>query len=153
MLQSEFFDRTKVTLTSEEYADVERIYNEITMDKDEFCRLWLAIRNNPLFVEMADVIKKMQQALKVSVEAKDEIVNELVDIRMKLETSKDELEKAFNEEFEAFAREMVVHEENDAERYDAIEKKFGLGFICRIKLEEDYDLEENERRYLIKQIQ
>lgn len=152
MLQSEFFDRTKVTLTAEEYADVERIYNEVTLDKDDFCKQWKALRSNPLYIEMAEAIKKMEEALKIVVESKTAILHELDDTRIKMQTSMYEQEKAFQKRFEDFGREMIVHEEDDIERYEVIEKSFGLDFICKTKLEEDYQLEKNEREHLIKKL-
>lgn len=49
MMQSEFYEWTKVTLSIEQYEEVEHLYNIVKMDKDEFCKQWLKLRNNKLF--------------------------------------------------------------------------------------------------------
>ena len=60
MLQSEFFERTKVSLTNEDYAEVEHIYTSVQMDKDEFCKLWLKNRDNKIIAELMNTIKKLE---------------------------------------------------------------------------------------------
>ena len=60
MLQSEFFERTGVNLTGEEYKEVERIYDSVQMDKNEFCELWLKNRDNKIIAELMDTIKKLE---------------------------------------------------------------------------------------------
>lgn len=44
MTQKEFTERTGYTPTSEKYAEIENMYMNTNLDKDEFCDMW---KNNP----------------------------------------------------------------------------------------------------------
>ena len=149
MLQSEFFERTKVSLTGEEYAKVEAIYSVIQMDKDEFCKEWLKLKDNPLMKEIAEAARKLEVE---KVEAEQVIRESKARIAAMTEAHQKELEKIgeqHKQHMEEFGRKMVVHFEDDTYRYDNIAEEFGLANICKWKLEENYDLEKGEREFLI----
>ena len=78
MLQSEFYDRTGVTLTTEEYGEVENIYNRVQMNKDEFCKLWMKCRDNKIIKELVQTCmgyeKKCAALEKVEKEFERQIV-------------------------------------------------------------------------------
>ena len=141
MLQSEFFDRTKVTLTAEQYGEVENIYNRLKMDKDEFCQLWLKNRDNKIIAELMDHILATEKKLY----AAEEVVAKTDRIIAK------EHEK-MQERLDNLGRRIVANFYDDAKIYDAIEEEFTLDFIIKVKLENNMDLEEHERKHLIQKL-
>lgn len=40
MTQQEFFERTKVEVSNDEFWAINEVYNYSELDKDEFCKLW-----------------------------------------------------------------------------------------------------------------
>ena len=141
MLQSEFFERTKVTLTAEQYGEVENIYNRLKMDKDEFCQLWLKNRDNKIIAELMDHILATEKKLY----AAEEVVAKTDRIIAK------EHEK-MQERLDNLGRRIVANFYDDAKIYDAIEEEFTLDFIIKVKLENNMDLEEHERKHLIQKL-
>ena len=141
MLQSEFFDRTKVTLTAEQYGEVENIYNRLKMDKDEFCQLWLKNRDNKIIAELMDHILATEKKLY----AAEEVVAKTDRIIAK------EHEK-MQERLDNLGRRIVANFYDDTKIYDAIEEEFTLDFIIKVKLENNMDLEEHERKHLIQKL-
>lgn len=149
MLQSEFFDRTKVNLTPEEYVKVETLYNEVEMNKDEFCKQWLKLRNNPLMKEVIEAFYTSQKMrleiarLKEQLKEKD---------KFHIEES-DRLLKEQRKKFYTFASTVVRANESDKERvYDAIEEEFGIGFIIKTKYHAGIPFSEEEIRYLVNKL-
>lgn len=153
MLQSEFFERTGLNLTCDEYAKVEAIYNILPkMDKDEFCKEWKKLNNNPLIKEIAEVARNLEKDKLVAAQTLRDAKEKIAAMA---EAHQKEIEKIgyqYKERIEEFGRKMVVHFEDDVCRYDAIAEEFGLGNICKWKLEENYDLEKEEREYLISKL-
>ena len=141
MLQSEFFERTKVTLTAEQYGEVENIYNRLKMDKDEFCQLWLKNRDNKIIAELMDHVLATEKKLY----AAEEVVAKTDRIIAK------EHEK-MQERLDNLGRRIVANFYDDAKIYDAIEEEFTLDFIIKVKLENNMDLEEHERKHLIQKL-
>lgn len=141
MLQSEFFDRTKVTLSAEQYGEVENIYNRLKMNKDEFCQLWLKNRDNKIIAELMDHILATEKKLY----AAEEVVAKTDRIIAK------EREKV-QERMDNLGRRIVANFYDDAKIYDAIEEEFTLDFIIKVKLENNMDLEEHERKHLIQKL-
>ena len=141
MLQSEFYDRTHVTLSAEQYGEVENIYNRLQMDKDEFCRLWLENRDNKIIKELMVHIMNIEKKLHVAEEniAKcDKVIS-------------DEREKC-RERIESIGRRIVANIDDETRIYDALEEEFTLDFIIKVKLQENLDLYEHERRHLIEKL-
>lgn len=56
MTQQEFFQRTGVQLSSDEYWTINEQYNESSLNKDEYCKLWMKL--NPKRVEEAKMAQK-----------------------------------------------------------------------------------------------
>ncbi len=141
MLQSEFYDRTHVTLSAEQYGEVENIYNRLQMDKDEFCRLWLENRDNKIIKELMDHImateKKMYVAEENAAKCKKIIENE---------------REKCQERIESLGRKLVANIYDDTRIYDILEEEFTLDFIIKVKLQENMDLEEHERKHLIQKL-
>lgn len=141
MLQSEFYDRTHVTLSAEQYGEVENIYNRCKMDKDEFCKLWLENRDNKIIKELMDHIMNTEKKLYFAEEkvAKcDKAIN-------------DEREKC-KERIESLGRKVVANIDDETRLYDAIEEEFTLDFIIKVKLQENMDLDLHERQHLIEKL-
>lgn len=108
MLQQEFFERTGVNLTGEEYAKVEAIYNSVQMDKDEFCKLWLKNKENKLIAELMETISNQE----------DEIRRQRGELEMRTSQMADEVqrhseelkacEKSMRSQMEEFAKNIIL---------------------------------------------
>lgn len=141
MLQSEFYDRTHVTLSAEEYGKVENIYNRLQMDKDEFCQLWLKNRDNKIIAELMTYIMGNEKKL-YDLEKRSEGFDKLLQ----------KVQKENEERIQEFGRKIISNFEDDTRIYDACEEEFGLDFICKVKLENNMDLESHEREHLVKKL-
>lgn len=161
MLQSEFFERTHITLTGEEYADVECLYNAVKMDKDEFCKRWVSEKKNPLFKELAEAfcheyrmhlsdINQMQANGKSYNEEIEHLKGQLAEKDRVHEDILSETLKKKNAEFMSFVRNLITANEDSARKvYDVIEEECGLDFIIRTKHEAGIPLSESEIDYMV----
>lgn len=156
MSQSEFYERTKVHLSPEQYAEVEKIYDACEMDKDLFCRAWLQIRDNELVYQLCTEMSKRVDKLEYeNADFKrdyEHLVNEVEKIRKQNEIENLEQSEVFDAHLKGFGEKIVLNLGDDSRLYDAVEEEFGLGFIIKVKLENDMDLEEHERKYLIQKL-
>ena len=154
MLKSEFEERTKKILTQEEYEEVEDMYLSVTIDKDEFCKQWLALKDNKLVKELYETIKLLRGDCKRSEEVREGIEAEYVLLKTSFETKIDEIEKSCQKKTEEFANEIIKACECDlpASIYDAIEKEFGVDFIIKSKWSQDMNLSKEEITYLVNKI-
>ena len=59
MTQQEFFERTGVKVSNDEFWAINEMYNYSEVDKDEFCKLWRKM--NPARVKNAKVERMIQQ--------------------------------------------------------------------------------------------
>ena len=154
MLHTEFYERTKVHLTADQYAEVEKIYNACEMDKDLFCRVWLEIKDNELVYRLCSELTAKVDKLELENSDFQKDQKELVSEIEKLKSyhEKDLLKQSniFNSRLNDFGRKIVENLGSDQKIYDAVEEEFGLDFIIKIKLENDFDLEQHERDYIIK---
>ena len=141
MLQSEFYDRTHVSLSAEEYGEVENIYNRLQMDKDEFCQLWLKNRDNKIIAELMTYIMGKEKTL-YDLEKRSEGFDKLLQ----------KVQEENEERIQEFGRKIISNFEDDTRIYDACEEEFGLDFICKVKLENNIDLESHEREHLVKKL-
>lgn len=141
MLQSEFYDRTHVSLSAEEYGEVENIYNRLQMDKDEFCQLWLKNRDNKIIAELMTYIMGNEKKL-YDLEKRSEGFDKL------LQKVQEENEERIRE----FGRKIISSLDYEESIYEACEEEFGLDFICKVKLENDINLETHEREHLAKKL-
>lgn len=152
MLPSEFFEKTGVNLTSEEYAKVEHIYMSVKMDQAEFCKLWLENRDNKIISELMETITEFEKE-------NSDFEVKIGSLKRKIEQNKLEYEKEITKVKEQYLWKMndlgkrIVTNINDETRiYDILEEEFTLDFIIRAKLEENLDLMQHEREHLIKKL-
>lgn len=61
MLQSEFETRVKMQVSCKEYQSINEVYNNSTLDKDEFCKMW--VRMNKERVAKAIVEAKERERM------------------------------------------------------------------------------------------
>lgn len=141
MLQSEFYDRTHVSLSAEEYGEVENIYNRVQMDKDEFCQLWLKNRDNKIIAELMQHIMATEKKL-YDLEKRSEGFDKLLQ----------KVEEEHEERMQNFGHRIVANLDDESRIYDICEEEFTLDFICKVKLEENIDLEQHEREHLLKKL-
>lgn len=149
MLQSEFFERTKVNLDPNQYAKVEAVYNEVQMDKDEFCAEWKKLRNNRLMGE----VETAMHTLARENEAKDRrIVILEAQLQEKDRFHLEQMEvqsKRYGEQSIALAKKIVASLSDEKRLYDVLEENFGIGFIIRTKHEAGIPLSEEEINYMV----
>ena len=149
MLQSEFFERTKVNLTGEEYVKIETLYNEVQMDKDEFCKEWLKLRNNPLLKETIEAFYKSQQMVYEISKLKGEI--KAMEAAHSIE--KEEINDKWMDIMGDFAKTIVrANEDGDARVYDVIEEQYGIAFIIKTKYEANIPLSDEEIKYMVSKL-
>lgn len=154
MLQSEFIERTKVQVTGEEYADIEFLYMNVEMDKDEFCKWWLKNRNNKLFQDISNAyIKDMKR--------KNEDVDRLYTENQNLKAQLDEQKKFYEGSIQKgsemwantmkeFAKRIVrANEENEMRVSEVVEEEYSLDFIIKTKHEAGIPLSEEEINYMV----
>lgn len=161
MLQSEFFEKTHITLTGEEYADVECLYNAVKMDKDEFCKRWVSEKKNPLFKELAEAfcheyrmhladINQMQANGKSYNEEIEHLKGQLAEKDRFHTEEMDKLSKKEGCKFVEFAKRIIrANEEGDLRVYDAIEEECGIALIILTKREAGIPLSESEIDYMV----
>jgi len=108
------------------------------MNKDEFCQLWLKNRDNKIIKELMDHIMATEKKLYAAEEQISKYNEILEDER-----------RNFQERIESLGRKIVINFEDDTRIYDACEEEFGLDFICKVKLENNMELEQHERAHLL----
>jgi len=145
MLQSEFYERTGVTLSAEEYAKVERIYDNVKMDKDHFCEEWKKIRTNMLFNEILDAFETLE---KENFSLKDRLSS----LESRYESDIENERKFSHDKLESLAIRLIQNIDDVSRIYDILEEEFTLDFIIKVKLKENMDLEPHERDHLIKKL-
>lgn len=135
MLQSEFFERTGVNLTGEEYAKVEHIYNSVQMDKDEFCQLWLQNRDNKIIAELMNTLTRAEDDCVALKSTNKGLVDEmeLMEAAHRAEVENDSL--MYRNNIEELGKKIIKAGEYDfpADIYDVVEEEFGLPFIIHSK--------------------
>lgn len=146
MLQSEFFERTKVNLSGEEYIKVETLYDEVQMDKDEFCKEWLKLRNNPLMKETIEAFYKSQHMV-----IEIELLKKKIDEQKKFyEGTIERGSEKWADTMMEFAKKIIrANEEGDLRVYDVVEEEYGIGFIIKTKREAGIPLSESEIDYMV----
>lgn len=153
MLQSEFFERTKVSLTTDEYRLVEEIYNAVKMGKDDFCKLWLKNRTNKLYNELADAFVLEANDHRADVSRMTRTIEWLQKEFDEYKTKKEaEIEKNngyFEQQHQEFAKRLIISQSEDYKGYDIIEEEFGIGFIIKTKREAGIPLSDAEIDYMV----
>lgn len=149
MLQSEFFERTKVHLDSAEYIKIESLYNEVKMDKDEFCKQWLKLRNNTLMKEAIEAFYKSQHMVVEIAQLKKQVEEQEAHHNRAMKSERQNLVSTMEE----FAKRIVrANESGDARVYDVIEEEYGLAFIIKAKHEANIPLSESEIGYMVRNL-
>lgn len=60
MTQQEFFERTKVEVSNDEFFAIHEVYNYSDLDKDEFCKLWCKMNQTRVKAAKAEIKSKQQ---------------------------------------------------------------------------------------------
>lgn len=152
MLPSEFYERTKVNLTGEEYADVERLYDIVQMDKDQFCAEWAMIKDFQLIKEIAEGVKGL---VAEHDRREKELSDKFVATQKKavaIEKDGEKRAKELNLRFEEFAKRIVranAQDERELLIQDVIEEELGYHFIIKTKFEAGIPLSNEEIAYMV----
>ena len=64
MLQWEFNQRIGEESSYDEYVLANAVYMECSLDKDSFCKCWLALRDNDLFFDIFNRYEDMKKTNK-----------------------------------------------------------------------------------------
>lgn len=152
MTQQEFTERTKITISGDKYEEVQAIYANVKMDKDDFCAEWKKLRNNPLLDETGEAM------LRISRENAEKD-SEIRQLKALLEQQKQQnkmnieaLGKQAAEIMEEFAKKMILCQYNADEVRNIIEEEFGLPFIIKEKRAAHIALNEDEIDYLVSKL-
>ena len=154
MLQSEFYERTKVNLTGEEYAMVEHIYNSVQMDKDEFCQLWLKNRENKIIAELMNTITKLENDCRSWRDENEALTDELEQLHVHYKAEAEQSSLVAQKHMEDFGKKLIKAGEYEfpSEIYDVVEEEFGVKFIIRSKWEQSIELTESEIDYMVNKL-
>ena len=154
MLQSEFYDRTHITLTAEEYADVECLYNAVKMDKDKFCKYWVSEKKNPLFKELAEAYcheYRMHLADVSQMQANSESLRKEFDqFKLGRKAEIDNIINIHNNNHTNLAKRIIrANAASEIRVEEVIEEEFGIGFIIKTKREAGIALSDDEIDYMV----
>lgn len=150
MLQSEFFERTKVVVDGEEYAKIEAVYNEVQMDKDDFCAEWKKIRNSKLLGEIEDAIVRLTAHLVDKDITIQELQKQLQDQKEHYESAIQKRSDLLTNSMAEFAKKIIrANEDGDLRVYDVVEEEYSIGFIIKTKHEAGVPLTEQEISYMV----
>lgn len=154
MLPQEFFERTGVNLTGEEYAEVEHIYNSVQMEKDEFCQLWLQNRENKIIAELMNTIKKLEDECQKATRQRYALTIEMEQMKTAHQAEIDQDSLMHRNKMENFGKEIIKAGEFDfpSDIYRVVEEEFGLPFIIKTKYENNISLEDEEVEFMIKKL-
>lgn len=62
MLQSEFEQRVKMQISCKEYQSINEVYNNSTLDKDEFCKAWVRMNKERVVKAITEAKEKARVA-------------------------------------------------------------------------------------------
>lgn len=154
MLQSEFYERTGINLTGDDYARVEQMYLATQMDKDVFCKEWLKHRDDRIVRELMGTVNALQMELNKANEDIKEYTQKIDNIESQCEKKHQDIVKTNKMRFEDFARSIIDGlEDIDVQKvYDTIEEEFGIAFIIKYKRSRGYELSESEIDYMVSKL-
>ena len=133
MQQKEFEALTGKKVTAEEYADIEKVYMAIDgMDKETFCAAW----NEQKFGYIVD-----------------ELVKQVEDLRKWRDHWKAQMDEADEKEQDAaYVLLNGANEHDDEDMKEAAIKLVGIDTAVRIDIENGFDLNEEERNYVLENL-
>ena len=154
MLQSEFFERTHITLTGEEYADVECLYNAVKMNKDEFCKRWVSEKKNPLFKELAEAFiieeSKYRDDVASLSRISESLRKEFDEFKKSKQKEIDNIQSFHSTLRDEFGKRIVrANCEGELRVEEVIEEEFGYGFLIKAKREAGIPLSDKEIDYMV----
>lgn len=128
MKQSGFEKLTGLTVTNDEFAEINRIYHAIDdiMKPNDFCECWAKFDNRTIFNKLVEKIEKLKK---------------LEDISVKMESS-----------LNVAALELLgaANRYNDEDlKHEAI-YAIGLDAVVRFDISHNFKLNEDERDYILK---
>lgn len=152
MLQSEFLEKTGLYCLPETYAEIESVYNEMTINKDVFCAGFKNLENDDFSSDLWGTVQKL-------IKERDDLAKENKALRAEKEAEKirhnaelKDCAKLWDKSNKEFAKNILLAlgaERQAAKIYDVIEQEMGIGFIIKTKRENGVPLNEDEIDYLI----
>lgn len=128
MKQSGFEKLTGLTVTNDEFAEINRIYQAIDdiMKSNDFCECWAKFDNRTIFNKLVEKIEKLKK---------------LEDVSVNMET---------NLNVAALALLEAANKYNDEYLKDEAIYAIGLDAVVRFDISHNFKLNEDERDYILK---
>ena len=154
MLLSEFIDRTGVNLNGIEYAEIEKIYVESSLDKDAWCEGWKRTRNDAFVQDCFDIIRTLLNRVELETNIGKQLDAEIDRMKTAHEKELKTLSESCTEQSQEFAKRIIRHLSSELPYtiWQEIEQEYGFGFIIKSKREMGIALSEQEIDYLISKI-
>ena len=154
MLLSEFIERTGVNLTGIEYAEIEKIYNESSLDKDAFCAGWKRTRNDDFVQDCFEVIRTLLNRVELETNIGKQLDAEIDRLKVEHENECKAISDSCTKQAQEFAKKIIRQIDNNSLNNigNVIEEEFGYAFIIKAKREMGIQLSEKEIDYLISKI-
>ena len=154
MLLSEFIDRTGVNVSGETYAEIEKIYNESSLDKDAFCAGWKRTRNDEFVQDCFEVIRTLLNRVELETNIGKQLDAEIDRLKVEHENECKSISDSCTKNYQEFAKKIIRHisDELPWNIMPEIEQEFGFAFIIKSKREMGIALSEKEIDYLISKI-
>ena len=153
MMITEFCEKTGLNVTVNEYEYVERIYNAVKMDKDDFCKWWVKNQKNALFHELVDAYlteaNHHREEVNRLTASNNELRAEYDDYMAGKSEGIQKLTESHNRELNDFAEKLLRTGYDELKIYDLIEEEFGIDFIIRAKHRNEIPLSDSEISYLV----
>lgn len=130
MKQSGFEKLTGLAVTNDEFAEINRIYQAIDdiMKPNDFCECWAKIDNRTIFNKLVEKIEKLKK---------------LEDISVNMEARLHEAALALLESANKYNDDILKNEAICA---------VGLDAVVRIDISHNFKLNEEERDYILKEL-
>ncbi len=152
MTQNEFFERTKVNLTPEEYSRVESLYMAVKMNKDLFCMEWMKMRKNQLMTELGEGVKSLNTELVEKEQETRELKKRIVKLQQDHAEDMKLVNSQHNKATDELLSKIICAGENSKMIYDIVEEEKGIAFIIKTKRQNGIALTEDEIDYMVNKL-
>lgn len=151
MLLSEFIERTGYNCQPDVYAEIESVYNEMTIDKDCFCAGFKKIDKSEF---TKDLFKTAAKLAKKVTDLENKLQTEKAAFEIAKKHHEEELKdcaKIWDKANKDLAKKIVRQADNESINniYNVIEEEFGYDFIIKAKHEMGLKLTDAEINYLV----
>lgn len=154
MLLSEFIERTGANVSGETYTEIERVYNEVSVDKDVFCAGWKKYQKDEFVSDLMVTIISLSIKYENECGIADQLEAEIERMKTAHKKETEDLYISLLNSNKDFAKKILRQASNESINniLNVIEEEFGYGFIIKSKREMGITLTEQEIDYLVSKI-